>query len=251
MRGVYNKRGHVFRRLVLPACLVCALLVTASCRRERREYAELLGEFESEEYADQEASEEKIRELEKKIPELQKEVERTIDATYDLALYNKMLAVEYIELEMYGPALDALRRAIEISPANRVLFYYAGVCSAQMSASTPAPAEREGYLEEAEFYYKRAIELKNSYVEALFGLSVLYVFEMDRPLDAKPLLEDVLTYSSSNTQAMFLLARVNVQLGDVEGALDLYERIESTSAIEAERREAAANRKRLLEEYYE
>jgi len=238
------------RRAAVTVGLICLILVSFSCGNEKREYAELMAEFEPEEYADREASEEKIKELEKKISDMQKEVERTIDASYDLALYNKMLAVEYIELKMYGPALEALRKAIEISPANRLLFYYAGVCCAQMATSTPRQEERRRYLKDAEFYYKRAIELKNNYVEALYALAVLYVFEMDRPFDAKPLLEDILNYSSKNIQAMFLLARVNVQLGDVEAAIDLYERIEETSAIEEEREEATSNKKRLLEEYY-
>jgi len=248
--GVSSKRGRMFTRFLIVICLLSCFLLPVSCGREKREYAELLSEFEPEEYADQEASEETIRELEKKIGDTKKEVERTINATYDLALYNKMLAVEFIELEMYGPALDALKKAIEISPANRLLFYYAGVCSAQMSKSTTNEADRQRYLEDAEFYYLRAIDLKNNYVEALFALSVLYVFEMNKPLDAKTLLEQVLEYSSSNMQAMFLLARVNVQLGDVEAAIELYEKIEESSNIEDEQREAESNKKQLLEEYY-
>jgi tetratricopeptide (TPR) repeat protein len=247
---VSSKKGYACMRFLLSLGFVCILLLQASCGSEKRDYAERLSEFEPREYEDREVTEEKIKELEQKISELKKDVERTIEATYDLAVYNKMLALEYIELEMYGPALEALRKAIEISPANRLLFYYAGVCSAQMSKSTNLETERKRYLEDAEFYYSRAIELKNNYVEALFGLAVIYVFELDRPLDAKGLLEDVLRYSSSNTQAMFLLARVNVQLGDVETAIDLYERIEENSAIDTERQEAASNKQQLLEEYY-
>lgn len=249
MRRVYSIRKHI--GFVLLACSLSALcLLSVSCGNEKKEYAKMLSEFETDGYADREASEEKIRELEKKIPELKKEAERTINAKYDIALYNKMLAVEYIELEMYGPALEALKNAIEISPANRVLFYYAGVCAAQMSKTTPDGAKQGEYLKDAEFYYSRAIELKNNYVEALFALAVLYVFEMEQPLDAKPLLENLLSVSGGNIQAMFLLASVNVQLGDVEAAIDLYERIESVSAIESEQKEAEQNKRRLLEEYY-
>lgn len=237
-------------RFMLAVLTAAFILVGFSCGGKDREYAELLAEFEPEGYADRGASEEKIRELQKEIAGQKKIVKQTIDATYDIALHNKMLALEYIELKMYGPALDALKEALEISPVNRVLFYYAGVCSAQMSKTTPDPETRDRYLRDADFYYTRAIELKNNYVDALYAQAVLYAFEMDRLLEAESLLEEVLRYSGANTQAMFLLARINVQLGDVDRAIELYEEIEDISPFEEERSEAESNKGRLLEEYY-
>ncbi|MBN2051257.1 MAG: tetratricopeptide repeat protein, partial [Spirochaetales bacterium] len=109
---------------------------------------------------------------------------------------------------------------------------------------------RNTYLEKAEFYYRRAIELKNNYVDALFGLSVLYVFEMNKPGEAKPLLEEALLYSGTDIQVMFLLARVYAELGDVDAAVALYEKIAETTEEDSQRREAEDNKRRLLDEYY-
>ena len=109
------------------------------------------------------------------------------------------------------------------------------------------PQKSELYFLHAEEYYTRAIELDARYVDALYGLAILYVFELDRPFDAEPLLDRVLSIQKKNTDAMFLQARIYVQSRRIEEAIELYERIEETATDEFRKGEAAANRRRLLE----
>ncbi|MBN2051577.1 MAG: hypothetical protein JW760_14085, partial [Spirochaetales bacterium] len=112
------------KRIITLFCLVSALGLYTGCDGPKQKYAEILSDFGGDGYVDRERSEEEIKSLNKKIDELRKEVDRTISARYDLGVYYKMLAVEYIELKMFGPALEALEQAITISPVSSTLHYY-------------------------------------------------------------------------------------------------------------------------------
>jgi tetratricopeptide (TPR) repeat protein len=157
-----------------------------------------------------------------------------------------MLTLEYMSLEMYNEALKSTRQAVDYFPTSPLLFYYGAVSSAQMSKAVFDRDERADYLDLAEDYYLRALTLDPGYKEALYGLAVLYIFELNRPLDAEQLLERLLSRSSSNWDAMFLLARVKVVKGDIEGAVELYSDIEENSKDETVRNQARDNRRKML-----
>jgi tetratricopeptide (TPR) repeat protein len=151
---------------------------------------------------------------------------------------------------MYGAAYDALKQAIGIHPENAILFYYSAVCAARMSKAEVLAEDRASWLERSESLYRRAIALDPNYAEALYGLSVLYVFELDRPLEAEPLLERLLTVESKEIDGRFLLARVYYSLGKLERAIEVYREIESLSDVKQKRQEAQELREQVEAELY-
>jgi tetratricopeptide (TPR) repeat protein len=207
--------------------------------------------MEQEGYEGQEPTEERIQELKQAIQEYQQQVERQVEAAAQIGIYYKMLANEYVEREMYGKALESLSEAIYYYPDNPVLHYLAGVSAAHLGASMPSEQRREQYLLQAEKSYRRALELDETYVDALYGLAVLYVFELERPREALPLLQRLLQYERRNVDAMFLLARGYAAVGRIEDAVEMYDRIIETTQIPARKEQARANRRQLLEGSYE
>ncbi|MBN2552862.1 MAG: tetratricopeptide repeat protein [Spirochaetales bacterium] len=197
-----------------------------------------------------EVSAQRIEELEREIRRFQKEVDRTVDAAGQLGVYYKMLAVEYMRGGMYGTAYQALEQAIAIHPENPILFYYAAVCAARMSKAQVIQEDRRDWLERSEALYRRALLLDPGYADALYGLSVLYVFELERPEEAEGLLETLLTVESKDIEGRFLLARVCYSLGKLEEAIELYRQIESLSHVREVRQEAEDSRERVEEELY-
>ena len=101
-------------------------------------------------------------------------------------------------------------------------------------------------MSRAEEYYLRAIELDNQFTESLYGLSVLYIFEMDRIPDAEPYLNRILEKETRHIEAMFLLARVYVYEGRIEEAVELYDRIISYGQSSEQRGRAEENKESLL-----
>ncbi len=241
-------------RRVLVFALVAALLVSAvvflpiTCDRGGEDArVEQLLELEEDLYEGQEPSDERLDELRSAVRELESRVEQRVQDHEHLGRYHKMLAIEYINREMYGPALEELEAAIAIQTENAVLFYYAAVAAARQAKSTREAGRRQELYEDAEWYYKRAIELRPSYRSALYGIAVLYLFELELPNEAEPYVERLLELSPSRREAQFLKARMRVMQGRAEEAAAIYEQIADEARSSADREAARRNLRELRE----
>lgn len=227
-----------------------ALLTLGGCDRRNptQDALDFLEETEATRYEGQEVPRERVRELEAQIEEYEDEVEEVVRKLGEVAVFRKLLAEEFLDQEMYGPALEHLRAAMELQPANAVLFYLAGVCSAQTGkAFVENQQRREEYLRQAEAYYLRALELDSGYRECLYALSVLYVFELGEPRESEEYLDRLLEIDPGNTSARFLKARMLVETGRIEEAADLYGEIAEEAPTREQRSRALENRNQLLE----
>ena len=123
-------------------------------------------------------------------------------ADTQVGVWYKMLAVRYLDAKMYGQALDYFQKAIQFQPTNQNLYYYVGLCAGYMAKASldysakgeVTTAEKYNYLKLAESAYLRAIELEPKYGRALYGLGILYVFELDMSEKAIPHLEKLLSF---------------------------------------------------------
>jgi tetratricopeptide (TPR) repeat protein len=246
MKSLFGSDSRIAAAILLP--ILC--LVLAGCTRLGRDDTTVEQLAEMEGRTDREISPQRVAELEREIRRYRKEVERTVEASGQLAVYYKMLAVEYMRGAMYGPAYDALEQAIAIQPENPILFYYSAVCAARMSKAQVISEDRERWLDRSEALYRRAITLDPGYAAALYGLSVLYIFELDRPEEAEDLLERLLAVESKEIDGRFLLARVYYSLGKLENAIELYREIESLTDVEQTREQALIARQQIEGELY-
>ncbi|MGI5070020.1 tetratricopeptide repeat protein [Treponema pectinovorum] len=193
---------------------------------------------------------EAIKKYEKRIADIQ-------IADAQIGIWYKILATRYLDAKMYGKALTNFQKAIEYYPSNQNLFYYVGVCAGYMAkasldynATGSTSSQKFNYLKLAESAYLRAIELEPRYVRALYGLGVLYVFELDQCDKAIGYLETALSIETRNTDIMFVLARACYVEGDYDRAVQLYDTIISTSKSEQKKKEAQANKKIVLDTSY-
>lgn len=168
-------------------------------------------------------------------------------------IWYKMLAVRYLDAKMYGEALKNFQKAIQFYPSNQNLYYYVGVCAGYMAkASLDYNAagnniEKWNYYRLSESAYLQAIEFEPKYGRALYGLGVLYVYEMNECAKAIPHLEKLLSFDTRNTDAMFVLARAYYVEGEYDKALALYDRIPSVTKSEQKKNDAMTNKKIVLE----
>jgi tetratricopeptide (TPR) repeat protein len=237
---------------LIPACMLIISLVGSLSGCARADRADAMADqlVEMEGGADREVSIQRVEEIEREIRRYHKEVDRTVDATGELGVYYKMLAIEYMRGAMYGAAYDALEQAIAIQPENPILFYYSAVCAARMGKAQVISEDRQRWLDRSEALYRRAITLDPSYADALYGLSVLYVFELGRPQEAEDLLERLLAVESKEIDGRFLLARVYYSLGKLENAIELYREIESLTDVKQIREKALESREQVERELY-
>jgi tetratricopeptide (TPR) repeat protein len=156
---------------------------------------------------------------------------------------------------MHRDALVALERALHFNAEDPVLYYLTGisagiVAKSVVGFSTGSGSEREHYFSLSENSHKRALNLDGQYAKPMYALGVLYAFELDRPSEAIPMLEQYLKIISSDIPAMFVLARAYFMTGNFEQAVSLYDRIITRTKDAKVRAEAQNNRDLAMERMY-
>jgi tetratricopeptide (TPR) repeat protein len=189
---------------------------------------------------------ETIEGLRRAIALYEDQIERNVREGAQTGAYWKILAVRLADKGMHNDALAALERAIYFISEDPVLYNLSGV-SAGIAAksvvgfSASAEKERDHFFKLSENSYKRALELDVTYVKPMYGLAVLYVFELDRAAEAIPYLERYLSINTSDIQAMFIMARAHAVTGNYRQAIEIYERIITRSKKKDIQAEASNN----------
>jgi len=207
---------------VLSVTVIFSLVFLGSCgdAKNRSSLAQRMAENEG-----QADNDERIAELKSEIRAVEKQVEKTIESVKDKGTYWRLLGLKYMDYRMWGEALSAFDEAVAVYPENAVLLYNRALSAGQMALSADTEDDKAFYFSRAEKGYRRAIEVDPRYTPPLYALSILLVFELDRPLEAAPLLQDYLKIERSDINGRFLLARVYLEAGMKSDALDLYDEI--------------------------
>lgn len=197
-----------------------------------------------------------IEEYKDAIEKYQKRVYDIESANSQIGIWYKILGSRYLDQKMYGEALKCYEAALQYYPANQNLFYYVGLCAGYMShASLDFNAggsieKKMNYLKLSESAYLQAIALESRYVRALYGLGVLYVFELDESEKAIPYLEKLLQIDTGHTDAKFVLANAYYRTGQTQKSADLYDNIAKTTKDKTKKKAAEENKKQILDADY-
>ncbi|MBP5569006.1 MAG: tetratricopeptide repeat protein [Treponema sp.] len=201
-------------------------------------------------------------------PMSEEEIKAAIDQYYDdieeiqkknmqIAIWYKMLGTRMLDKKEYGTALQYFQKALEITPDNSVLYFYAGECAAFLgNASLDIDAsgnlqKRINYYQMAEDAYLKALAIDDKYVYALLGIGILYSYQMDNSQAAIPYLERLLAIDKKNIDAMFVLARCYYLTKQYDMALQYYDLIIDTSKVKATIETAEENKQKVLSQAYE
>ena len=197
-----------------------------------------------------------IEELKDAIKKYQERVADVQLAQSQIGIWYKILGTRYLDNKMYGEALKTFQEALTYYPDNQNLYYYVGVCAGYMSHAAldyNASGTNEvkyNYLKLAEEAYLQAIAIEDRYVRALYGLGVLYVFELDEPEKAIPHLEKALSIDTKNLDTMFVLARAYYSSYEFDKAVAMYDKIIETTKSEDTKKTAEENKKIVLDASY-
>ncbi|MCR4580758.1 MAG: tetratricopeptide repeat protein [Treponema sp.] len=197
-----------------------------------------------------------VEELKDAIKKYQERVADIQLAQSQVGIWYKMLGTRYIDQKMYGEALKCFQEALKYYPDNQNLYYYVGVCAGYMShasmdfGASGSTEVRYNYLKLAEDAYLRAISIEERYVRALYGLGVLYVFELDEPEKAIPYLERAISVETRNIDAMFVLARAYYSSYEFEKSAEVYDKIIATTKSAETKATAEENKKTVLDALY-
>lgn len=233
--------------VILPAVLLVmvVVMVVAGCaERDGGQLAFLLA-TEPRQYEGVEVPAARIAELRADIRRYSKEVEETVSRMNRIASFQKMLANELMQQQMYEPALEALQRAMELQTSNAILYYLGGVASGHSARAHIIDGRREEYLEQSVQLYREAIRINPRYRDALYGLAVVLAFELDRPGEALEYARRVAELDTQDPAVRFLLANVLVRTQRLSEAAEVYEQLARNAPSADQRRRAADNLEEL------
>jgi len=185
--------------------------------------------------------------LKKAIALYEDQIERNVREGAQTGVYWKILAVRLADKNMHNDALDAYERAIYFNTEDAAIYYLTGVSAASAAKSlvgfsSAAEKEKARLYKLSENSYLRALELDATYTKPMYGLGILYVFELDRPQDAIQYLERYLKIAVSDVSAMFILARAYYSTGKYTDAIECYDRILNRTKDKNIKEEALKNR---------
>jgi tetratricopeptide (TPR) repeat protein len=186
----------------------------------------------------------------------ERQIEAHVRDAAQTASYWKILAIRLQDRHLHHLALDALERAIFYNPSDPLLYYSTGVSAGYVAKhyieffSRDSNQERERLYALTESDDLSAIKLDSTYTKPMYGIGVLYVFELNRPGDAIPHLERYLELSANDTDALFVLARAYYDTYAYQKAIDLYNRIIVIAREDEKKREAWNNKQQVMEFLY-
>ncbi|MCQ2572689.1 MAG: tetratricopeptide repeat protein [Treponema sp.] len=197
-----------------------------------------------------------IEELKDAIGKYQTRVAEQQLAMSQIGMWYRLLGTRYVDSKMYGEALKCFQEALKYYPNNQNLYYYVGLCAGYMShaaldfGGTGSHEQKYNYLKLSEEAYLRALEIDGRYTNAMYGLAVLYVFELDESEKAVPLLEKLLSIDTRHTDAMFVLARAYYSCLNFEKSVEMYDKIIATTKSPDKLADAENNKRIVLEASY-
>jgi tetratricopeptide (TPR) repeat protein len=233
-------RDFIIAILIITAVgLLIFYIYDSGSKRENRELARRIAELSS-----HGGPPETIEGLIRAIELYKDQHERNIKEAAQTGVYWKILAMRYADRNMHNNALEALEWAIYYNGEDPFLFYLRGISAAEVAKNSSGISsnEKERYFEIAERAYLRALEFDITYTRAMYGLGVLYAFELNRPDDAIVQLERFLQIRPSDIDAMAILAYAHYINEDFSRAIDLYDRIANRTNDSGIREEALNNK---------
>lgn len=171
----------------------------------------------------------------------------------------KILGTRYLDEGMYGKAYECFQKAVEFYPNNANLYFYLACCAVyiansqkdwNVNAAGTTVQIKNRYLKISEESFLQALSISPKYYRAMYGLGVLYVFNLEEPEKAIPYLETFLETQTKDTDGMMVLARAYYTTREFDKAVSLYDRIIELHPNDEKVSQAEINKKLALDAQY-
>ncbi|MBI9097008.1 MAG: hypothetical protein JEY91_00955 [Spirochaetaceae bacterium] len=237
----------LFRKIGSFPIVILFICFLGACSRDDADLLERMSQMEGDGSVSYNLENDKnYNTLRKDIEKYRKILDEKIDAAEKLGTYYKLIGLKYLDYSMYALALEAFEEALAIYPENPNVLYNAGLASARLSKTEVSEGRSRELLIQAERYYKASLSVNDRFSSPMYGLAILYVYELDQPELAIPLMEVYNTIQKSSMNGRFLLAAAYYASGNEGEAVDIYDEIINTSESDTEIESARANRNAIL-----
>ncbi|UER67486.1 hypothetical protein LKV13_01500 [Borrelia sp. BU AG58] len=143
-----------------------------------------------------------------------------------------LIGLELIKLGQYGPAIEYFNKNLEYGPDNHLSHFYVGVSSYNLAKEIKSREKIEEYLNLAERSFLKSLSIKSDFKKALFSISTMYVYDLDKQVDAREYLSRLEAMGESYFEFFMLRGSNYYALGDFSNALLFYEKAKTKALTE-------------------
>jgi len=175
------------------------------------------------------------------------EAGKNLPSGADKKVYYDYAAIMLMQKKLYSDAYANLQESLKLSPDNTFLLYYSGYCAGLIGKAIRPDNESEGmdWLGKAVKYYQQALKTDPDYIDALYGISIIYVYELGQPEMAIPSLLHIKEQSKENVDALFVLAAAYTMTENYRAAIAEYTEIEKITSSDEKKKAATDNIRQL------
>ncbi|NIZ39980.1 tetratricopeptide repeat protein [Entomospira entomophila] len=165
-----------------------------------------------------------VKTIKKNIARYEKQLQKAHTSLYDKSQAMRALGLIYLNNQLYLAALEQFEQALNITPQNAMLHYYAGISSGWMSNLEANSTKRTQYKEQALFHLERASEINPNHAETALALATLYT-EQEKLSQAQFQLKRYKSMRPHSLDAMLLEASIATKQKQFALARELYQKI--------------------------
>ncbi|AHH10466.1 hypothetical protein bcCo53_000297 [Borrelia coriaceae] len=175
---------------------------------------------------------EKIEVYKEFIDKEEKNILKIINSIDKKARFFSLIGLELIKLSQYGPAIEYFNKNLEYGPDNYLSHFYIGVSAYNLAKGMQSREKIKEYFILAENSFLKSISIKDDFKESIFALSNMYVYDLDKQLEAKGYLSK-LESMGENYFEFFMLRGANYySLGDFDNALLFYKKAKDKASTQ-------------------
>lgn len=223
--------------------LILFSVFSLSCGRGFKNKQELNKAYSLYEKGKNEDDDKALQDAGKKYQEI---INQKIYAQDRLASVYRALAERSLAKTQYGYAAQYFAEGLKILPNSAYLRYGLGISYANLIESSDTEEKKKDFIERAYNNIKFAVEKDPENANYNAAYASILTAHLNRPKEALPHIEKALSVYGNNIDYLFVLARVQYEIGENEASANTYRNIIALSGDERVRKQAEDNIKRLI-----
>lgn len=180
-------------------------------------------------------SESKIEVYKEFIEKEDKNILKIVNSIDKKARFFNLIGLEFFKLGQYGPAIEYFAKNLEINPNNYLSHFYIGVASYNLAKNLRVKDEVEKYIIPAENSFLKSLSIRDDFKDSLFAISNMYVYDLDKQLEAKNYLNKLGDMGEDYFEFLMLRGANYYSLGDLGNAILFYDKASKKASTEEQK----------------
>lgn len=163
-----------------------------------------------------------IQDIKDKIADLEKDQIKDVSTVNRLAEQYALLGRIFLDRKMWDQSIECYLNSEKYGGNGAAVMYALGLGYANRGYDRGSESD----FAKAEEYYRKSLEKREGYDDAMYGLGVLMYYHRDGKEEGLRLITELAMKNPAHYPARFAMARMNYENGDLSRALQIYQQLQ-------------------------